>query len=66
MPPVDLTTMAGVITGLGIVVTVLWRSHEKSDQDMKIDRDYWRSLALTGVDIADRSTTIAVRKRSDG
>ena len=65
MPP-ELLGPLGLTAAAVIGVVVLWRSHEASDKDMRTDRDFWRDIAMTGVDVADKSTTIAVRKRSDG
>ena len=67
MPPPEVLGPLGLTIGAVAVVVVLWRSHERADRDMKVDRDYWRDLALTGADLADKSTTIAIRKqRSNG
>ena len=59
----DLTTAVGVIAAMTAVITVLWRAHEQSDREMRVDRNYWRDLALTGSELADKATTIAIRKR---
>ena len=61
--PPEVLGPLGLTIAACIVAVVLWRAHETSDRDMKADRDYWRSIALTGVDVADKSTTIAVRKQ---
>ena len=64
MPP-ELLGPLGLTAAAVLGVVVLWRAHEQSDRDMRIDRDYWRSLALTGTDLADKATTIAIRKRAN-
>jgi hypothetical protein len=65
MPPPELLGPLGLTAAAVIGVIVLWRAHEKSDRDMKVDRDYWRDLALTGANLADKATTAAIRKRAD-
>jgi hypothetical protein len=30
---------------------------------MRVDRDFWRDLALRGTELADKATTVAIRKR---
>lgn len=65
MPSPELLTGATALTIASVTaVIVLWRAHEKSDRAMETDRDYWRSLALTGTELADKATTVAVRKRA--
>lgn len=54
-----LAVVSGALT---TVIGILWRMHLKSDEECRTDRDYWRSIALTGVDLADKATTVAVRK----
>ena len=60
MPP-DLLGPSALLIGALIAVGVLWRAHEASDREVRIDRDYWRQLALSGTDLA----TLAVKKRID-
>jgi hypothetical protein len=59
----DLLDPRVVISAVVAILGILWRLHMKADHDMETDRNFWRSIALTGVDVADKSTTIAVRKR---
>jgi len=63
--PSELLGPIGLTIGAIAVVVTLWREHQRSDRDMKVDRDYWRDLAMTGANLADKSTTIALRKRVD-
>ena len=63
MPP-EILGPLGLTFAAVVGVVVLWRSHEQSDRDLRIDRDFWRSLALTGTELADKATTLAVRKRA--
>lgn len=66
MPP-DLTTTAGVAAVAATIITILWRAHERSDREMKVDRNYWRDLALRGTDLAEKATWHALRTpRDDG
>lgn len=64
MIPPEALGPAGVAFVALIAAVVLWRRHEADDKDVRTDRDYWRSLALMGTDLADKATTIAVRKRA--
>ena len=56
----DLTTAAGVIVTLSAVVGLLWREHMRQVHRTEVSEELWRDLALTGADLADKSTTIAV------
>jgi hypothetical protein len=62
MPP-ELLGPYGLVFALLIASAALWRSHLRDDEDMRVDRNYWRDLALKGTELADKATTIAVRKR---
>jgi hypothetical protein len=53
----------GALVLLGLAVAALWRAHTTSDYEMRVDRDFWRDLALRGTELADKATTVAIRKR---
>lgn len=53
----------GALVLLGLAVGVLWRAHLRDDEDMRTDRAYWRDLALKGTELAEKATTVAIRKR---
>ena len=59
----DLTTAAGVIAALSAALALLWREHMRQVHRTEISEAYWRDLALTGTDLADKATTALVRKR---
>jgi hypothetical protein len=63
VPPELLNPQTGLLAAALIAIGVLWRAHVEADKDCKTDRDYWRDLALAGTELADKATTIAVRKR---
>lgn len=59
-PSVVIAAISALSTGLGLAARMIYN-------DLKKDRDYWRSLAMSGTDLADKATTIAVRHlTSDG
>jgi hypothetical protein len=62
--PPEVLGPLGLTFAAVVGVIVLWRSHERADRDMQTDRDYWRSLALTGSELAEKATTFAIRKRA--
>lgn len=45
MPP-ELLGPTGLLVAALLAVGVLWRAHERSDKDVRDDRDEWRDLAL--------------------
>jgi hypothetical protein len=51
-----------VIAVIGALATALTTAAAKIYSDLKKDRDYWRTLAMMGTDLADKATTVAVRK----
>lgn len=54
-PAVVVAAIGALASGLGFAARLIYT-------DLKRDRDYWRSLALMGTELADKATTIAVRK----
>ena len=58
-PAVLIAAISALASGLGVVARILYN-------DLKKDRDYWRSLALMGTELADKAATLASRKRLDG
>lgn len=44
MPP-EILGPTGLLVAALTAVAVLWRSHERSDKDMREERDEWRDLA---------------------
>ena len=67
MIPPEALGPAGVAFVAIVAAVVLWRKHEADDKDVRTDRDYWRSMALRGVELADKSQTasmVVLGKRS--
>ena len=60
---IDPTVVLGAITALA---SALGYAARRIYTDLRIDRDYWRDLALKGTDLADKAATLATRKRFDG
>lgn len=56
--------LAAVSTALTTVIAILWRLHLKTDEECRTERDFWRNLAMRGAELADKATTVAVRKRA--
>lgn len=54
--------LAVVTTALSTVIGILWRMHLRTDEECRTDREFWRSIALRGVELADKATTVAVRR----
>ena len=58
-PTIVIAAISVLASGLGVAARMIY-------SDLKRDRDYWRSLALMGTELADKAATLAARKRSDG
>ena len=67
MPPELLDPQSGLLAALLIAVGVLWREDRRQNkamiEDLTVDRNFWRDLALTGTEIAKESVTMAAKKR---
>ena len=66
MPP-ELLGPYALTAALLIAVGVLWREDRRQRQamidDLTVDRNFWRDLALSGTAIARESVNLAARKR---
>ena len=58
-PTIVIAAISDLASGLGVAARMIYN-------DLKKDRDYWRSLALMGTELADKAATLAARKRFDG
>lgn len=67
MPPELLDPQTGFLAALLIAVGVLWREDRRQRQalidDLTVDRNFWRDLALTGTAIAKEGIQMAAKKR---
>lgn len=61
--PAEILGPTGLLLAALIAVGVLWRSHMQQDAETRADLAYWRDLAMKGTELADKATTVAVRKR---
>ena len=57
----ELVAAGANLTVLG-ALAFTWRTFLL---EMRRDRDFWRTMALRGTDLAERATAVAVKKAED-
>ena len=66
MPPPEVLGPLGLTIAAVIAVVVLWRDHQVTDKELRVDRNYWRTLALQGLEQAEKGTRLADRALQRG